>query len=249
MKINSIGTSSKYVSNMIEFNTTLRCLNLSNNQLCNQGAILISNAIKSSNNSITSLNLGGNYISLVGLVSLSDLLRTNTKLKILNISRNDFLVNCRELYESLKINTTLIKLDIRENDIAYNGDSFVKILKTNTTLTELDIYEDSKIFKYRDIQTSIRKMTQKNILYLHLNKGWKIIFSKLDNEEKHNFVVVNCLFKYMNVNLGSEDNQIASSPSSSSSIYDNEDVMSEIFKYYTINANKVSIELDFNSSL
>lgn len=93
---------------------------------------------------ITSLNLSGCSIQsdddVVAL--LSTLIKTNTTITSLNLSRNDILAadTFAEIADALKVNKTITHLDLSGNDLDHDhSDQIGELIKANSTITHLGL--------------------------------------------------------------------------------------------------------------
>ena len=132
------------LSNLLETNTALTFINLSNNEITSVGinTFFTNMARRENNNSLTGIDLSWNSIGSEEIQALSINLQKNTTLKSLNlystqIKEKESLV----LFESLKMNSTLTCLNLGYNPIGKQGlFSLSEILKTNGTgLTSLNL--------------------------------------------------------------------------------------------------------------
>ena len=124
------------LSKYLECSTSLRELDVSGNNITYKGANAIAEALKG-NKTLQKLDISGNRISDDVIITFSESLKYNTTLMELSISRTNITTkgNC-----VLQINSTLKKLDISDNDICDDGAiTLSECLKTNVELIELDI--------------------------------------------------------------------------------------------------------------
>ncbi len=143
---NKIGDAgAKALSQMLEHNTTLDVLNLSNNfSISARGVEFLARALET-NTTLTSLNLSGTNIKRQACEALGRMLKVNTTLTALDISGNGFHINfgdngVKALEAGLKHNRGLTKLSIANNDITSVGASILaRILENNFTITEFDV--------------------------------------------------------------------------------------------------------------
>jgi len=99
------------------------------------------------NTTLTELNLSDNEINDEGGKALAEALKTNKTLTTLIILKN-FISNegAIAFAEALKMNTTLIKIDLGENSIGVEGVKALEdALKINKTLTTLILYDNYQI--------------------------------------------------------------------------------------------------------
>ena len=125
---------------VLETNTTLTNLELSDNNLGPAGAESLATALKT-NTALTNLELSGNNLGPAGAESLATALKTNTALTNLNLFCNNLgPAGAESLATALKTNTTLTNLNMSVNNLGPGGaESLATVLKTNTTLTNLDL--------------------------------------------------------------------------------------------------------------
>ena len=127
-------------SECLKTNTTLIELDMSWNNITCKGACAIAEAIQV-NTALQKLNISRNEISDNGAIAFSECLKTNTTLIELDMSWNN--ITCKAacaIAEAIQVNTALQKLNISWNRISDDGAiAFSKCLKTNTTLIELDM--------------------------------------------------------------------------------------------------------------
>ena len=70
------------------FNRSLKTANLARNQICDEGAVALSKALKS-NNTLETLELYSNKIGIAGAQSLAGMLQVNRALTSLNLYGNE----------------------------------------------------------------------------------------------------------------------------------------------------------------
>ncbi|CAF4558765.1 unnamed protein product, partial [Didymodactylos carnosus] len=123
------------VANTLKINKTVISLNISNNNISNEGVTSIVDALKI-NKTVFSLYVSNNNISNEGATSIADALKINTTLKNLDISHNKISnEGATSIADALKTNKTLKWLDISHNNISNEGAiSIADALKINTTL-------------------------------------------------------------------------------------------------------------------
>ena len=127
-------------SECLKTNTTLIELDMSWNNITCKGASVIVEAIQV-NTALQKLNISKTEISDDGVIAFSECLKTNTTLIELDMSWNN--ITCKVasvIAEAIQVNTALQKLNISLNQISDDGAiAFSECLKTNTTLIELDM--------------------------------------------------------------------------------------------------------------
>ena len=121
-------------------NSTLTELNLSSNEITDEGAKRLAEAIQV-NTTLQSLDISHNTISDNGIFSISDCLKINSTLCKLNLSSNKITdEGAIRVAEAIQVNTTLQCLDISHNTLSYSGISSISgCLKINSTLHELNL--------------------------------------------------------------------------------------------------------------
>ncbi|MBA2651509.1 MAG: hypothetical protein H0U73_04485 [Tatlockia sp.] len=97
--------------------------------------------LKNNDASLSSLNLGYNYIGDAGAKDISEALKTNTSLSRLDLRSNQIRdAGVKDLSEALKTNTSLSSLDLAGNKIGADGaKDFSEALKTNSSLSSLNL--------------------------------------------------------------------------------------------------------------
>ena len=128
------------LSECLKEDYTLQKLDLSHNNITNEGAKMIGEAIKV-NKTIQKLDITGNSISDDGAAAISDGLNYNFSLQELNMSYNKITSEGAKIIgEAIKVNKTLQKLKINDNSISDDGAAAISDgLKCNSSLQKLDI--------------------------------------------------------------------------------------------------------------
>lgn len=129
------------LAGVLQYNTTVKELDLSCNDIGDQGMKSLANALNY-NKTLTDLELSGNKISYIGIEFLAEVLKTNNTLKVLNLSGNDIdNQGMDSLANALSYNKTLTCLKVGGNNkISDKGIKFLaEVLKTNNTLREMDL--------------------------------------------------------------------------------------------------------------
>ena len=121
------------LSRALKTNQSLIILDLYNNSISDQVAMLIASALEI-NKTLTTLSFHCNSIQDEGIIAIAKVLETNTTLTNLDLANNNFSPDgFFALATSLKINTTLKKLNLINNGYLntwYKGASIIKeILK------------------------------------------------------------------------------------------------------------------------
>jgi len=131
----------KYFLKSLQSNTTLKSINISDNEI-NDKSISFFASILKSNNSLETVDISDNCFSSIGMKNLFEALKINTSIKSLNVLKNfafDESV-AKTLLEALKINTTLKKLNLEHCDIVPEEMFFIaEMLKINKSLIEFNI--------------------------------------------------------------------------------------------------------------
>ena len=132
------------ISDYIKSHTSLLELNLSMNTIYDDGARGIAEAIQV-NTVLQKLDLSTNEISDDGAAAISDNLKTNTLLQTLNMSGNYITSEgAKSFAEAIQVNTTLEKLDLSYNAVSDDGVAAISDnLKINSSLQELNISHNS----------------------------------------------------------------------------------------------------------
>lgn len=129
----------------IENHPTLQIVNLSDNQIGEQGGLLLGDMLTQPTCTLTELDVSWNSICRSGAVAIGVALRTNTNLRTLNIGMN----RCgdqggEQLAASMEINTTLTELDLSRNAIGgASAVSFGFFLRKNRSLRCLQLQDNN----------------------------------------------------------------------------------------------------------
>ena len=137
---NIANNRSKIIAEAIQVNTTLQKLDISNNSICDDGVIAISNSLKY-NISLQELNMSRNEITSEGIKKITTAIQINDTLKQLDLSINK--INdegANFLSDGLKNNISLLKLNISHSNITDRGiEVIAKAIQINSTLQNIDI--------------------------------------------------------------------------------------------------------------
>ena len=129
------------LSAFLFYNNRTKVLDISNNNIPNDGAAPISECLRS-NNMLQKLNMSRNILSDEGIVNISKSLQINTTLQVLNISDNTISNHgAVAISKCLINNNTLQKIDMSDN-IKVSDEGIIKIadaLRVNRTLKWLNI--------------------------------------------------------------------------------------------------------------
>ena len=119
--------------------TNIQILNISNQDISDDGVVAISEYLKISN-TIQELDISRNAISNIGIVYISEALHVNTTLQVFNISHNNISNDgVVVISECLRSNNTLEQLNMSHNQISDIGAINIgEVLQINTTLQKLD---------------------------------------------------------------------------------------------------------------
>ncbi|XP_065917500.1 NLR family CARD domain-containing protein 3-like isoform X1 [Dysidea avara] len=118
-------------------NTTLRKLDISNNNLSYDGAVDISECL-TVHCTLVELNISSCNIICKGAVAIFKSMHSNTSIQVLSVLNNHLSTSAITIREFLKVNKSLLHLDISANNITCEGTkTIIEGLKTNKTLTEL----------------------------------------------------------------------------------------------------------------
>ena len=119
-------------------NTTMQELYLGHNQISDEGATALAQALKG-NTTLQQLYLGSNQISDEGATALANAMKGNTTLQQLSLYNNQISdEGATALANAMKGNTTLQQLSLRNNQISDEGaTALANAMKGNTTLQRL----------------------------------------------------------------------------------------------------------------
>ena len=118
----------------------LQRLDLSNNNLSDDGAVIIGDSLKN-NNTLLELNISHNDITNKGTKNITEVIQINTILKNLNLSHNILSDDGATLISScLKCSNSLLELNISHNGITDKGTKEItEAIQINSTLQNIDI--------------------------------------------------------------------------------------------------------------
>ena len=143
--ISNVEYRAAFLCDCLKEDNTLQELNLAGNNITNEGAKKIAEAIQVTK-TLRKLNLNDNQISDDGAAAISDSLKVNKSLQELNIqgcgSRYVVITNKGAKYvsEAIQVNTALQKLDLSCNKVSDDGAAAISdSLKINVSLQELDL--------------------------------------------------------------------------------------------------------------
>ena len=144
LSFNAFDGVASCLSKALKANSSVTSLNLGGNFVGEDGASSLSKALKA-NSSLTNLNLSLNSIGDDGASSLSKALKANSSLTSLNLSSTSIGdAGASSLSKALKANSSLANLNLSINSIGDAGaSSLSKALKANSFLTDLDLSDNS----------------------------------------------------------------------------------------------------------
>ena len=132
---NKISSGMTNIFKALQMHATLQILDISRNNITDEGAIAISECLKN-NNTLQKLDISYNQVSDVIIINILEFLHINTMLQVLVVSHNNITDNgAVAISEYLKNNSTLQELDISHNQVSDNGVTNIsKSLQINTAL-------------------------------------------------------------------------------------------------------------------
>ena len=142
LSYNNIGDEgAKVIADALKGNKTLTTLDLSHNNIEVEGTKALAEALKD-NKTLTTLNLSHNEIGDEGAKAIAEALRINTTLTTLNLRISKIGdKGAKDIAEALKENQTLISMDLKSNNIGDEGaKALADALRINTTLTTLNLF-------------------------------------------------------------------------------------------------------------
>ncbi|KOO26799.1 hypothetical protein Ctob_001341, partial [Chrysochromulina tobinii] len=124
----------------LQFMAVLTCLVLEHNNIGDEGAKAIAEALKV-NAVMTTLNLRVNNIGVEGAKAIAEALKVNAVLTTLHLDANNIgAVGAKAIAEALKVNAVLTELRLYHNNIGNDGaKAIAEALKVNAVLTSLDL--------------------------------------------------------------------------------------------------------------
>jgi len=140
---NQIGEiGAKAVADFVK-NSSLKKLNFASNRLGNEGALALARSLKGS--SLQELCLGDNQIGDMGVNAFAEALKQNTSLTWLSFHGNQVGDNgAVALANSLNQNKTLTLLSLFHNKVGeQGGQAFVKVLDQNVAIQELFLQKNN----------------------------------------------------------------------------------------------------------
>jgi Ran GTPase-activating protein (RanGAP) involved in mRNA processing and transport len=126
-------------------NTTWKRIILAQNRIGYDGVVALTNALATTNKSVTELDLSENFVGRKGVKALARFLSDNDSSESLSL---DVIADLKDtsltsLCGASTTNTTLTSLSLRSNYISAEGAAILAIaLKENATLTSLDLTEN-----------------------------------------------------------------------------------------------------------
>ena len=157
---NITNDGARAISDCFRSNCYLHVLILSENSIFYEGAKRISELIQV-NKSIWKLDISHNSIQDNGAIEISKSLKANNTLQELNLSDNQITSKgAKKIAEAIRVNIGLQKLDVSQNAIHDDGAMYISAsLKENSTLLELSLSKNEINTKGGKI---IAKAIQKN---------------------------------------------------------------------------------------
>ena len=159
------------ISDCLKVNKKIIEVNLSTNQLSNEGIKVFVQAVEDST-TLHSLDVSNNAISDDGVLFISDFLKINTLCKM-NLSDNEIRdEGTKKFSEALQVNTTLQVLNISRNKITDDGaNELIKAIQVNRTLQELNISKNliSNKGVMRIVKASTKNRTLHKLVCTHNN--------------------------------------------------------------------------------
>ena len=133
-----------FLCDCLKEDNTLQELNLARNNITNEGAKKIAEAIQATK-TLQKLNLYGNNISDDGAVAISDSLKINVSLQELYLAWNNIETEgAKKIAEAIQATKTLQKLNLYRNKISDDGAVAISdSLKINVSLQELDLAQNN----------------------------------------------------------------------------------------------------------
>ena len=134
----------KSLSENFRHSSRLLSLNLSMNNVRDDGAETLANSIRKHPNLLRDINISSNWIGGKGLSAIASLIRANKQIQAINLSGN-FITDesGKEIVQALGHNTHLTSLDLSSSVCAYFGErSYVDVasmISTNRTLQTLNL--------------------------------------------------------------------------------------------------------------
>jgi Ran GTPase-activating protein (RanGAP) involved in mRNA processing and transport len=124
---------------LISTNSNLEILDLSDNDISNEGASIIANIIRN-NNKLKNINLFSDNIGVSGSIDIASALKENKTLKILNMECNPVQTEgIHSFTVALYSNNSLIELNLPERYIGNREYNMLKeVLEINKTIQMLD---------------------------------------------------------------------------------------------------------------
>ena len=161
------------VIKIIQVDSILQKLDISHNNILDDGAVSISKYLIY-NRKFKSVNLCGNNITWCGTSKLAEAIKLNSSLLKLNISDNHICAKgATAISECLKVNKTLKKLDTSWNWIGSNGAvTIAAAIQINVSLQKLDMSHNNI---FRDTATVLGSYLKHNSTLQELLISWNDI--------------------------------------------------------------------------
>ena len=159
------------ISDGLKSNNSLQELYMINNKITSEGAKKVGEAIKV-NTTLLKLYIGDNTISDDGAAAISNALHSNNSLQALCLKKNKITSEGAKMVgEAIKVNTTLLNLYIPGNTISDDGAAAISDgLKSNNSLQELNM-NNNKITSEgaKKVGEAIKVNTTLQKLYIDAN--------------------------------------------------------------------------------
>ena len=151
--------SDSQISEVVQINTTLRKVSISNCDISDDGVVVISESVKKNDN-LKELDISHNEINIKGANKIAEVFEVNVSLKKLDISNcNIPTVGIESISNSLQKNCTLEELDMSYNKINIKRvTKITEVVRVNKTLKKLNIsYCDIPVVGIVDISNCLKE--------------------------------------------------------------------------------------------
>lgn len=144
---NELTLADRKLTNAIAKNTTLKRLDLSNNNINIEGVKHLANILKE-NKTLQEINLAGNNIGDKGAKCLADMLAVNKTLQVIELNLNDIGdEGAQSIAASLSEDTGLQRVYLKQNKITDVGaEKLADVLIDNHSIKTLDLSNDIEDF-------------------------------------------------------------------------------------------------------
>ena len=196
-KMEITSESAKEVAKVIDRNTVLQDLDISQNLLGDDGMLIICDSLKN-NETLQTLNISKNKITSKGAKEVADAFNEKCKLKNLNISDNN--ISATGIIAIIDNNSSLQQLNVSNNNISEDIEKLKELSKAiqdNTNLKVLKILQDSPVCKpvfHEHILNALSynsTMTLLQLPWLHENEeivGNKV--EEINEKRKHSGIEI-----------------------------------------------------------